>query len=214
MHRPIQKERGEGKTMKMDEGIESKMTFHPQLTKIVNYLININKKRFNFRATTNRFTFFTMLARSQKLGGITSQVFDEKRKPTGKHYPFFDLENTSLDEIKRVLRKIQQKYRLSNIYITSDNNKTFRAWCFSIVTFETYLKILIDCKSIVDYGFLQYTFKRKEATLRTSQKEGRPFQNVVDVIESCEVPFPKLFRHVVYVTGCEKKGTTISLGVD
>jgi hypothetical protein len=181
---------------------------------IFNALVNLNKKRFNFRITTNYFTFFAMFARSQKLEGITSQIFDENGKPTGKHYPFFDLEGKSLQEIKKILRKVQQKYRLSNIYITSDNNKTFRAWCFSIVTFETYLKILIDCKSIVDYGFLLYTFKRKEATLRLSRKEGRPFQNVVAVIESFNVPFPStIVRHVVYVTGCEKQGSTINLGV-
>jgi hypothetical protein len=152
--------------------------------------------------------------RSQKLEGITSQVFDESGKPTGKHYPFFDLESTSLENIKNNLQKIQRKYGLSNIYITSDNNKTFRGWCFSIVTFETFLKILIDCKSILDYGFLLYTFKRKEATLRLSRKEGRPFQTVVYVLESFSVPFPyKTIRHVVYVTGCEKQGTTINLGV-
>jgi hypothetical protein len=179
-----------------------------------NFLTNFNKKRFNFRITTNRFTFFAMFARSQPLEGVTSQVFDDNDKPTGKHYPFFDLEGASLENIKNTLRKIQLKYGLSNIYITSDNNRTFRGWCFSIVTFETFLKILIDCKGIVDYGFLLYTFKRKEATLRLSRKEGRPLQNVVSVIESFEVPFPKLFRHVVYVTGCEKKGTTINLGVD
>ncbi len=181
---------------------------------IIYKLTNLNKKRFNFRITTNRFTFFTMFARSQKLEGITSQVFNENCKPTGKHYPFFDLEGTSLENIKSVLKKIQQKYGLSSIYITSDNNKTFRAWCFSIVTFETYLKILIDCNSIVDYGFLHYTFKRKEATLRLSRKEGRPFQKVVAVLESFSVPFPsKLMRHIVYVTGCEKQGSTINLGV-
>jgi len=82
----------------------------------------------------------------------------------------------------------------------------FRAWCFSIVAFETYFKILIDCKSIVDYGFLNYTFRRKE---------GRLFQDVVTVLESFNVPFPsKMVRHVTYVTGCEKQGSTINLGVD
>jgi hypothetical protein len=156
-----------------------------------------------------------MFARSQKLEGITSQVFDDNGKPTGKHYPFFDLEGTSLKNIKKILGKIQKKYGLSDIYITSDNNTTFRAWCFSIVTFETYLKILIDSKDVVDYGFLLYTFKRKEATLRLSKKEGRPFQKVVTVLESFNVPLPsKIVKHVIYATGCEKQGTTISLGGD
>ena len=180
------------------------------------FLANINKKRFNFRFTTSRFTFFTMLAEAQKIEGITTQVYDENGKPTGKHYPFFDLENASLEQIKKTLRKSQQRYGLSNIYVTTDNNgQTFRGWCFSIVTFETYLKILVDCKNIVDYGFFYYTIKRKEATLRLSQKEGRPFQTCTDVIESFIVPFPSgIMSHVIYVTGTEKKGTTINLGVD
>jgi hypothetical protein len=181
------------------------MTIHPSIC--------LRNKRYNFRITTNRFTFFGMLARSQKIEGVTSQVFDKNGKPTENHYIFFDLEGATLETIKKILKKIQQRYGLSNIFITSDNNKTFRGWCFSIVSFETFLKILIDCKEIVDYGFVQYTFKRKEATLRLSQKEGRPLQNVVTVVESFSVPFPKLMRHVVYVTGCEKKGSTIDIGV-
>lgn len=176
-------------------------------------LANLRKKRVNFRATTNLFTFFGMIARSQKLEGVTTQVFDDKGKPTKNHYVFFDLEGTTLKIIKKILKRIQQKYGLSNIFITSDNNKTFRGWCFSIVSFDTLLKILIDCKEIVDFGFVQYTFKRKEATLRLSQKEGRPLQNIVAVIESFSVPFPKVMKHVVYVTGCEKKGSTIDIGV-
>src|SRR5208283_2427749 len=119
-----------------------------------NFLANISKKRFNLRITTNRFTFFTMLSRSQRIEGITSRVFDGNGKPTEKHYPMWDLEGTSLETIKKTLKKIQTHYGLGNIYLTSDNNgKTYRGWCFSVVTFETYLKILIDSKPITDYGF-------------------------------------------------------------
>jgi hypothetical protein len=180
------------------------------------YIANINKKRFNLRITTSRFTFFTMLSRSQRMEGITSRVYDENGKPTEKHYEFWDLESTSLEQIKTTLKKVQKRYNLSHIYLTTDNNgKTFRAWCWSIVTFETYIKILVDSLSIMDYGFFYYTIKRKEATLRLSQKEGRPFQTCTDVIESFSVPFPTgIMKRVVYHTGNEKKGTTLNLGVD
>jgi hypothetical protein len=155
-----------------------------------------------------------MLARSQRIEGITSRVYDKNGKPTNYHYVFFDLEGASLEIIKKILKKVQKVYRLSDIHLATDNmGKTFRGWCFSVVTFDTYLKILIDCGSIVDYGFLFYTFKRKEATLRLSRKENRPFQTCTDVIESFSVPFPNGMRRVIYYTGCEKKGTTLNLGV-
>ena len=183
---------------------------------IPDFLANINKKRFNFRLTTALFTFFIMLARSQQVEGVTSRVYDYNGKPTNNHYIFWDLEGCSLEQIKKTLKKVQQHYRLSNIYLTSDNNdKTYRGWCFSIVSFETFLKILIDSLSVMDYGFFYYTIKRKEATLRLSQKEGRPFQTCTDVLESFSVPFPTgIMKRVVYNTGNEKKGTTINLGVD
>jgi hypothetical protein len=157
-----------------------------------------------------------MFARSQRIEGVTSQVYDRNGKPTNNHYVFWDLENCSLEKIKKTLKKIQTHYGLSNIYLTTDNNgKSFRGWCFSVVTFGTYLKILADSLSITDYGFIFYTFKRKEATLRLSTKEGRPFQSCTNVLESFFVPFPTgIMKHVIYQTGTEKKGTTLNLGVD
>lgn len=191
------------------------MTVFSNLPRFNDFLGNARKKRFNLRITTNLFTFFCMLARSQRIEGITSQVY-ENQKPTGKHYPFWDLEGCSLEQIKKILKKVQSRYALSNIYLTTDNNgKTYRGWCFSIVSFETYIKILADSLSVMDYGFFYYTIKRKEATLRLSIKEGRPFQSCTDVLESFFVPYPSgIMKHVTYVTGNEKKGTTINLGVD
>lgn len=42
------------------------MTVYSSLPKIgiIDFLANLSKKRFNFRVTTNRFTFFAMLSRS------------------------------------------------------------------------------------------------------------------------------------------------------
>jgi hypothetical protein len=183
---------------------------------ISDFLANIRNKRVNLRITTSCFTFFSMLSRSQKMEGVTSRVYDQNGKPTNFHYPMWDLEGKNIEETKKTLKKVQTRYGLGNIYLTSDNNgKTYRGWCFSIVTFETYIKILVDSLSVMDYGFFYYTIKRKEATLRSSQKEGRPFQTITDVLESFFVPIPTgIRRRVVYNTGCEKKGTTLNLGVD
>jgi hypothetical protein len=191
------------------------MTVFPHLPKIGDFLLNVNKKRFNGRITTSLFTFFFMIARSQKLEGVTSRVFDINGKPTENHYVFWDCDIPDLEKIKTVLTKVQQIYNLSDIFVTSDNNRSFRAWCFSIVDFPTFLKILIDSKEIIDYEFLSYTFRRKEATLRVSKKENRPFQCIIGVLKTFSAPFPTgTMRQITYVTGCEKKGTTLSLGVD
>jgi hypothetical protein len=191
------------------------MTLYARIPKLGNFsvLANIRKKRFNFRFTTTHFTVFSMFARSQRLEGISSQVFDQNGQPTGNHMIFWDCEEATIDEIKDTLRKVQRRYHLSHIYIASDNGTSFRAWCFSVVSLKTFLKILIDSLDILDYGFLYYTLKRKEATLRTNGKEGRPFQNCIAILDSYFVPFPSgIVNHVIYYTGCEKRGTSFVLG--
>jgi hypothetical protein len=81
-------------------------------------------------------TFILFLEKARKVNSVLAKAL------------LFSLFGNFWKILKMLFRRIQQKYRLSNTYITSDNNKTFRAWCFSIVTFGTYLKLLIDCKSI------------------------------------------------------------------
>jgi len=116
---------------------------HPHLSmhiasfrRIGDFLLNLNRKRFNFRITTSRFTFFSMLSRSQKIEGVTSQVYDKNGKTTNFHYPMWDLEGKNIEETKKTLKKVQTRYGLPNIYLTTDNNgKTYRGWCFVVVHF-------------------------------------------------------------------------------
>lgn len=166
--------------------------------------------RFNFRIKIGSVTYFTMLSTTQRLEGVTSLIPNDARK---RHYPFWDLENSDLKQIEETLIEAQRKYRLSNIYIVSDIERSYRAWCFSKVSFKTFLNILVDSLSILDYSFLYYTIKRRKATLRISQKKGRPKQKVVSVLESYPVPFPSSFiEYVVYDTGLKKRGLALLLG--
>ena len=100
--------------------------------------------RINFRLRFGTFTFFGMLSKTQKLEGITSKVIGEQ----DKHYPFFDLENCLLSQAESTLKKIQENYNMSNIYIESDFPRSFRAICFDKVSFKKYLKMLLD----IDYS--------------------------------------------------------------
>ena len=89
-----------------------------------------------------------------------------------------------------LVERVQRKHDLSHIYVVSDVEGSYRAWCFSKVDFKTLLAILVDSLDILDYSFFYYTVKRKKATLRTNNKKGRPPQKVVSVLESYFAPFP------------------------
>jgi len=164
--------------------------------------------RFNLRIKLKNITFFTMISKTQTLEGMSSL------QPDGSHIVMWDCENCSLEEAEATLRKAQKKYRLSNIYIVSDVEGSYRAWCFSKVQFETFLKILVDCLNVLDYNFFYYTVKRKKATLRTCSKKGRHVQRVLNVMESYFVPIPELCEKVTYDTGLRKRGTSLVLGDD
>jgi hypothetical protein len=93
----------------------------------------------------------------------------------------------------------------------------YRAWCFSKVNFETFLKILLDSLSILDYNFFYYTVKCRKATLRTGSKKDRPTQKVVSVLKSYAVSIPFgdcVVEKVVYDTGLKKRGVSLLLGDD
>ena len=137
--------------------------------------------------------------------GITSLQSD------GNHIVMWDLENCSLQQAKKTLLEVQINYGLSDIFIASDTEESFRGWCFSKVDFKTFLKILLDTK-FLDWTFFWWTVKRGKATLRVSKKENRSSQEIVSVLYSYYVPIPESVEKVVYDTGVEKRGVSILLG--
>jgi hypothetical protein len=164
--------------------------------------------RLNFRMKKFGITFFVMLAHTQSLQGVSSLL------PNGKHMPLFDIENCSLNEAENALRELQTKYGLSDVSITSDKDRSFRAWCFLPVCYIDYLRIQLDLLvvGILDYNFFWWTVKQGKATLRVNSKINRPNQEVVSVLYSYSVPFPKSVEKVIYDTGIEKRGLTVFLG--
>lgn len=162
--------------------------------------------RFNFRLKFRDLTLFGMIAKTQTLEGVTSLLSD------GNHIVMWDIEKCTLVQAQKTLAEVQKKYNLSHIYIATDNDETFRAWCFSKVSFDVYLRILVDSLAILDYNFFYYTVKRRKATLRTGTKNGRSAQRVVCVLESYFVPFADdVVERVVYDTGLNKRGISILL---
>jgi hypothetical protein len=162
--------------------------------------------RLNFRVKIGSVTFFTMLAKTQTIEGVSSLQND------GTHLPMWDLENCTLTKAEEILRNVQSKYGLSNIYVVSDFERSYRAWCLSKVSFKTFLAILVDSIEILDYCFLYYTVRRRKATLRTSTKKDRSQQQVISVLHSYFSPIPNKMQQVIYDTGLEKRGFTIMVG--
>jgi hypothetical protein len=161
--------------------------------------------RFNFRAKLGNITFFFMVAKTQTLEGFTSLQSD------GKHIVMWDLENCTLKQAEETLHNVQAKYGLSHIYVVSDFEGSFRAWCFSKVDYKTLLHILLDTEHL-DPVFFDYTVRRKKATLRTSDKRGRPTQKLVSVLGSYPEPMTQTWEKVTYDTGLVKRGMSILLG--
>jgi len=156
-------------------------------------------KKFGFNLTVS-------FAHIQTLEGTTSLL------PNGRHIILWDIENCTPKEKDESLRKVQVSYSLPHIYTVSDIERSYRAYSFLQVDFKTLFRILLNTK-YVDPIFLDYTFRRKKATLRVSQKRDRPKQKIVSILESYYVPIPKdKAEKVIYDTGIEKTGISIILG--
>ena len=147
-----------------------------------------------------------MIATSQTLEGLTGLL------KSGHHVIFWDIEGTSFEKAERTLKKVQKKYHLAHIYLVSDFKNSYRAWCWSRVTFPTLMLILTDSLSILDYNFYYYTVKRRKATLRTAKKKDRPQQKVISVLPSYFAEIPEEMERVIYDTGTEKRGFSVLLG--
>lgn len=155
-----------------------------------------------------------MLAETQTLEGLTSQVIGKK----GYHYPFFDIEKTKqqlpLETVEKELGKIQLKYNQSDFYITSDKKDSYRVYCFNEVTFTDYNRMQLDLidVGILDYNFFYWGVNKGETTLRTSSKKNRAKQELVSTLHSYSVPIPEKVKRVFYDTGIDKRGLTVFLG--
>jgi hypothetical protein len=161
--------------------------------------------RYNFRIKIGNFTFFAMFSHTQTIEGVASKVGKDE------HIILCDIEECNLKDAKRTLKTVQEKYRLGDIHVYSDAPKSFRAWCFSRRNLRDFLHILLDIEYL-DYQFLNYTVKRKGATLRTSNKKDRKPQKLVAILEGFEeTSIPKKLTHVIYDTGVEKRGKTVNI---
>lgn len=162
--------------------------------------------RINFRLKIKDITLFFMLSKTQKLEGINSIADNEDN-----HYIFFDIEDYSLEQTEETLLYVQKKYQLSNIYITSDLDYSYRAFCFSKFDYKSMLKILLDV-SHLDIGFFNYTVENHKSCLRISQKPNRNVLKCISVLYSYYQPMPKILNLKLYETSTDGKTINVLIG--
>jgi hypothetical protein len=156
--------------------------------------------RFFRRFYFGNYHLSILLMKIQQVKGIANRVIGEK----DRYYIFWDIEGYSLAQVIEKLSNVQYKHLLADIFITSDKENSFRAWCFSKRSFNEYMTILYETE-YVDPAFIKWTVIRHKSVLRTSQKLGRPKQDVVAVLkgyEPCELP--REITLEFYETGLEK----------
>jgi len=146
---------------------------------------------------------FRVLATTEVLG-MYSLLKDGK-----SHILMWDFDNVTFQQVISELAKVQQEYKLPNIYILSSKTNHYNAWCFKRVSFELAREIIAKCHS-VDSKFYAMGCYRGKWTLRISPKCGRKFK-VITVLESDvpeDVSFKDLAEAVIYETvmdGCKYK---------
>lgn len=160
--------------------------------------------RINFRLKLFGYTIFFMISKTQKLEGISSKL------KNGKHIILLDVENTTLDKCKENIKFLQCIYNLSNIYITSDIENSFRIWCFTQLEWKDYLGLLLKVDNL-DYNFFYWTVQRGKATLRISNKLDREPQKIIQVLETTYEKPPKELESVIYDTGYDKRMINIMM---
>jgi len=145
-----------------------------------------------------------MISHTQTLDGVTSKIGKDL------HIIMWDLENCSLTECEDELRRIQNLFGLSDIFIVSDRELSYRAYCYNIVPFK-YLLMVLCATKYVDWNFIRWSVVRGKATLRVSQKYNRKPQRLVSYLPSYVVPIPQTLPKVIYDTGYNKRGKVFSI---
>lgn len=161
--------------------------------------------RLHLRIKLHNLTVFGMLSSTQRLYGITNKIGKDK------YFILWDMEDCTLEECLNELNKIQYIHSLGEIFITSDHERSFHAWCYNIVNFRKFLSIVCDTK-YCDWNFIRWSVVRGQATIRTSQKKNRPKQRLVATIWGKHNEIVQSPNRVIYDTGIDKRGMVLQIG--
>jgi hypothetical protein len=142
--------------------------------------------------------YYSTLGKIQTVEGISSKV-DRDR-----HIVLWDFDNCSLERVRSSLESAQKTFNLGEITVFSDKPMSYRAVCYSQVSFRGLMEILISTKGVDDV-FIVMTARKGQATLRLSPKVGRLDPEIVLRINGDYVNPPDKLSRWVYETGYDSR---------
>lgn len=123
----------------------------------------------------NRRLTFTY-AKVAKVIGVNSNLED------GRHILMWDFDDTNLEDVKGVLRVVQARYFLSEIYILETKKAmNFIAYCFTAMDWRKAVEIIAQTQ-LVDWQFFRFGVYRGHFTLRVTPKEDRHIKKVASLV--------------------------------
>jgi len=108
--------------------------------------------------------FHAGITHSQQMVGVNSKIGDNK------HFLMWDFDNVQGYVLVNVLKVLQKKYKLPDIYILDTGTPMhYHAYCFKLVDWYDLVTIL-NRTPFIDKHFLQIGFLRGYYTLRITPK--------------------------------------------
>jgi hypothetical protein len=115
---------------------------------------------------------------------FTGGIFSKIGHANGLQPLFADFDWTSLAEVEKAVRELQQKWKLGDAFIYASVESSFHAkFYYDWLPFEKIIAIL-ESNPAIDEGFVEIAKKIGGCVLRTCAKPERPAPKFVEVIES------------------------------
>jgi hypothetical protein len=114
----------------------------------------------------NRILSIKLLKISKWVNGLSSLTEDNK------NVIFFDFDNTTLFELTKILKQIQKKYALSDIYVFKTNVNNFHAICLDKFSFGSIIEIHRLTRGY-DNKHDKHSIPRGYWVLRVNEKRGK-----------------------------------------
>lgn len=112
------------------------------------------------------FLFGTRKKLQEPIAGITNRTQD------GYYILFLDYDEIPYDWLLGELEDIQNEYLLSDLFVFESTKDHFHVICFDKLTREEYQEILFRSSCDPQYKKIPFTWGRRVATLRVTEKQG------------------------------------------
>lgn len=125
-----------------------------------------------------QFNFHLSVKKVELRHGLCSKV-----NYCNSHVVLWDFDNSELNDIKIELKRLQNKYNLSTIYILQSSEKNYHAYCFTPCDFTEVIHILSETR-FIDKVYLRLGVARGYYTLRYSDKNNYKIKLIDSIVSS------------------------------